>query len=170
MTKEPTIIFVQMAIVYSIPNNAPVSKGNGLWFSSHKSTEWYTPDSFYDPLNEKYHFTLDVAATPENAKCAKYFTEEQDGLKQEWIPDPYDENTPGAIWCNPPYGPTILDWIKKAIACKHKVVMLLPVKTSNATFHDNILPNAKINFVRGHLKFGGYKKQAPFDSMLLEFN
>jgi site-specific DNA-methyltransferase (adenine-specific) len=132
-----------------------------LWFSSHKSTEWSTPDSFFKPLDDIYHFTLDVAATKENAKCANYYTEEQDGLKQPWE---------GVIWCNPPYGSGVLDWIKKAISCKNKVVMLLPVKTSNATFHDYILPNAKITFVRGHLKFGGYKKQAPFDSMLLEFN
>ncbi len=33
---------------------------------------------------EEFHFELDVCATPENAKCKKYYNPEEDGLKQEW--------------------------------------------------------------------------------------
>ena len=44
---------------------------------------WSTPQDFFDKLNEEFHFELDVCALPENAKCEKYFTPEQDGLKQE---------------------------------------------------------------------------------------
>ena len=29
-----------------------------------------------------YHFTLDVAATPQNSKCERFFTAAEDGLKQ----------------------------------------------------------------------------------------
>jgi hypothetical protein len=45
---------------------------------------WETPQEFFDELDKEFHFTVDVCATPENAKCAKYFTPEQDGLKQKW--------------------------------------------------------------------------------------
>ena len=45
---------------------------------------WATPQAFFDKLNEEFHFTLDPCATPENAKCERYFTKEQDGLKQNW--------------------------------------------------------------------------------------
>lgn len=45
---------------------------------------WSTPQAFFDKLNETYKFELDVCALPENAKCARYFTPEHDGLKQEW--------------------------------------------------------------------------------------
>lgn len=45
---------------------------------------WETPQDFFDELNKEFHFTCDVCATKENAKCAKYYTPEQDGLKQTW--------------------------------------------------------------------------------------
>lgn len=47
---------------------------------SSKTGEWSTPQDFFDRLDWKYHFTLDAAATAENAKCAKFFTAEDDGL------------------------------------------------------------------------------------------
>lgn len=45
---------------------------------------WETPQEFFDELDKEFHFTVDVCATPENAKCARYFTQEQDGLRQKW--------------------------------------------------------------------------------------
>lgn len=66
---------------------------------------WATPQDFFDKLNEEFHFTLDPCATPENAKCERYFTKEQDGLKQNWG---------GAkVFCNPPYGSEIKKWVRK---------------------------------------------------------
>lgn len=46
--------------------------------------EWATPQDFFDKLDEEFHFDLDVCATPENAKCEKYFTKDDDGLSQQW--------------------------------------------------------------------------------------
>lgn len=54
-----------------------------LMFSS-KSDVWSTPQDFYDKYNAKYHFNLDPCATSENAKCEKYYTEEDNGLIQNW--------------------------------------------------------------------------------------
>lgn len=54
-----------------------------VMFSS-ASDDWETPQYLFDELNEVYHFETDVCATPENAKCARFFTKEQDGLKQVW--------------------------------------------------------------------------------------
>ena len=51
---------------------------------SSKEEKWATPQDFFDKLNDEFHFTLDAAASPDNAKCANYFTEEQDGLVQSW--------------------------------------------------------------------------------------
>lgn len=76
---------------------------NEVMFSS-ASCEWETPHEFFKALNDEFHFTLDVCATSENAKCRKYFTREQDGLKQKWT---------GVCWCNPPYGREIGKWVKK---------------------------------------------------------
>ena len=55
---------------------------SGLMTSN--TDEWATPWGLFNKLDAVFNFTLDVCATPDNAKCAKYFTKEQDGLKQDW--------------------------------------------------------------------------------------
>ena len=47
---------------------------------SSKTDSWTTPQSFYDKLNKTYTFTLDPCASTKTAKCASYFTEEDNGL------------------------------------------------------------------------------------------
>lgn len=74
-------------------------------YASSATCEWETPQDFFEKLNEEYHFELDVCATADNAKCERYFTKEQDGLKQEWK---------GCCWMNPPYGKEIGVWMRKA--------------------------------------------------------
>lgn len=56
---------------------------------------WETPQNFFDELDKEFHFSCDVCATRENAKCAKFYTPEQDGLKQTWGGDSLDEP---ALW------------------------------------------------------------------------
>lgn len=136
-----------------------------VMFSS-KTDMWETPQKFFDELDYVYHFTLDACAVPENAKCKNYFTPEQDGLKQEWS---------GVVWCNPPYGRSIGDWVRKAygaaVDSKATVVMLLPARTDTKWFHAYCYGNrfATVRFVQGRLKFGGSKNPAPFPSMVVIF-
>lgn len=54
-----------------------------VMFSS-KAMDWATPQAFFDELNSEFHFTLDPCANESNHKCACYFTEADDGLKQPW--------------------------------------------------------------------------------------
>lgn len=77
---------------------------NEMMFSS-KTDEWETPQEFFDALNAEFHFTLDVCSTDQNAKCAKHYTREQDGLSQDW--------TGETVWCNPPYGRQMPKWIER---------------------------------------------------------
>lgn len=117
---------------------------------SSKSNEWSTPQDTYDELDKEFHFTLDVAATSDNAKCNRYFTQADDGLSQSWDNE--------IVWCNPPYGRSLKHWVKKASESKGgKVVMLIPARTDTSYFHDYILGKAEIRFIRGRLKFGGSK-------------
>ncbi|TDI78763.1 MAG: adenine methyltransferase [Caldithrix sp.] len=51
---------------------------------SGRRNNWETPQSFFDKLHEEFHFESDVCATSENAKCKKYYSPAEDGLKQEW--------------------------------------------------------------------------------------
>lgn len=45
---------------------------------------WATPRDFFDKLNAEFNFTLDPCATAENAKCEKFYTVVENGLKQNW--------------------------------------------------------------------------------------
>ena len=133
---------------------------------SNKTDEWSTPRDFFDELNKEFNFTLDPCATPENAKCEKYYTKEDDGLKQDWSGE--------TVFCNPPYGRAIKDWVKKCYEESKKpnttVVMLIPARTDTSYFHDYIYHKAKeIRFIRGRLKFGNAKNSAPFPSMVVIF-
>ena len=127
---------------------------------SHKTDLWETPQSFFDELNREFHFETDVCALPENAKCEKFYSPEQDGLKQDWT---------GVCWCNPPYGRQIGKWVEKAAKSNATVVMLLPARTDTKWFHDWILPFAEIHFVKGRLKFGKAEHNAPFPCMVVIF-
>lgn len=60
-----------------------MSKNLAVHFKS-ETVEWSTPQRFFDDLNAKYNFTLDPCSTKENAKCKKFYTKEDDGLKQSW--------------------------------------------------------------------------------------
>lgn len=133
-------------------------------FRSQKTDRWASPDAVFQTANAEFGFTLDACALPENAKCSAFFTPDDDGLLQPWQ---------GVVWCNPPYGNRISDWVQKAFREAHngvKTVMLLPSKTDVLWFHNWVLGKAEIRFLKGRLRFGGSKHGAPFASMLVIFN
>ena len=63
--------------------NVKKTKINESWYTS-SSQEWAPPQKFFDELNAEFHFTLDPCCTHENAKCAKHYTIEDDGLSKSW--------------------------------------------------------------------------------------
>jgi site-specific DNA-methyltransferase (adenine-specific) len=135
-----------------------------VMFSS-ATDEWATPQDFFDQLNEEFKFTLDPCATHESAKCARYFTEEDNGLAQDWAGE--------VVFMNPPYGRVLGQWVKKAFEESVKgatVVCLLPARTDTRWFHDYIYNRSEIRFIKGRLKFGDSKNSAPFPSMVVIFN
>ena len=129
---------------------------------SSNTCEWETPQLFFDALNAKHHFDVDVCATANNAKCERYYTKEQDGLSQQWK---------GVCWMNPPYGREIGKWMRKAYESSlygATVVCLVPARTDTAWWHDYAM-KGEVEFVRGRLKFGGSKANAPFPSAIVTF-
>ena len=134
---------------------------NNVHFSS-KTDLWSTPQDFYDKLNNEFNFVLDVCATKDNAKCDWFFTEQDDGLKQDWI---------GSVWMNPPYGKEIGKWVKKAsesVSQNTTIVALLPARTDTRWWHDYCI-NQETRFIKGRLKFGNQKNSAPFPSAVVIF-
>jgi phage N-6-adenine-methyltransferase len=132
---------------------------------------WETPQPFFDRLHTEFAFDLDVCALPINAKCPRFFTPEIDGLAQEWT---------GVCWMNPPYGREIREWIRKAYESAQSgatVVCLIPARTDSAWWHTyvwDVSLNAPrtgvgLRLVKGRLKFGGSKDNAPFPSAVVVF-
>jgi phage N-6-adenine-methyltransferase len=72
---------------------------------SSKTDEYSTPSDVFTFLDDIFHFTLDVCASPENAKCKRYFTKEDNGLAQSWKGE--------MCFMNPPYSETDT-WMEKA--------------------------------------------------------
>ena len=134
---------------------------------SSKNMCWCTPQDFFDKLNAEFGFVLDPAATDKTAKCSLYYTPETDGLSQSW-------DRGGAVFCNPPYGRAIYDWVFKCWRESRKpgttVVLLIPVRTDTRYFHEFIYRKAReIRFIRGRLRFGDGTAPAPFPSMVVIF-
>lgn len=113
-----------------------------------------TPEMF-GPLNDRFGFTLDVAAAAHNAKCERYFTREQDGLAQSWAGE--------RVWCNPPYS-NIASWVIKAWTESERadlIVMLLPANRTEQRwwqelvepFRDARIRSLQVEFLAGRPRF-----------------
>lgn len=99
----------------------------------------------------------------ENVKCARYFTQADDGLSQEWT---------GHCFCNPPYCSQIGHWVRKAFLSSQSgatVVLLIPARTDTQYWHDFMLRASEIRFLKGRLRFGGSTNSAPFPSAVVVF-
>ena len=133
---------------------------SGMYTS--ETPEWETPQDLFDALNKEFQFDLDIAANAANHKCQVYFTKENSAFDNEWF---------GHVWCNPPYGRVISEWVKACSEYKGLSVMLLPARTDTRWFHEYIYnnPNAEIRFLKGRLHFNNSKNSAPFPSMIVIF-
>ena len=156
-------IQVSQSILSPVGSIQPTSRA---YMPPSQTDDWATPKAFYDKLNEVHQFDLDVAASSTNHLCDDWYgldhpdESRRDGLEADWY---------GHVWCNPPYGRGIKDWVLKASQHHDLVVMLLPARTDTRWFHDLVLPNATVTFVRGRIKFGTSNAGAPFPSMVVEF-
>jgi hypothetical protein len=131
------------------PPNATSKKMHPVMrlLTSSEDDSWETPQEFFAELDREFHFTLDAAASPHNAKCARFFDAEQNALKQDWS---------GRVWLNPPYGPKMTPaFIKKACEERNNcevVVVLVPARTSTRWWrtyvwnHEAPLPGVTVRF------------------------
>lgn len=123
---------------------------NRVHFSS-ATDHWATPKAVYEDLNREFHFVDDPC--PLNGTG---------GLERDWI---------SPVFCNPPYS-DIKTWAKKAFdeARQGKtVVLLVPSRTDTRWWHEYIMQASEIRFLKGRLKFGTAKFNAPFPSCVVVF-
>ena len=117
-----------------------------------------TPPELFDPLMERFRFTLDVAAARHNAKCRLFYDLAMDGLTAPWGWE--------RVWCNPPYS-NLDAWARKAwmewssADRPDLIVMLLPAnRPEQDWWQDHIEPfrdrprsPLSIEFLRGRRRF-----------------
>jgi site-specific DNA-methyltransferase (adenine-specific) len=144
--------------------NGATAKNNGRYNGNGR--EWGTPPELFAELDAEFHFTLDPCATPANAKCARYFTEADDGLTQSWAGE--------RVFMNPPYGREIYAWTRKAREEATRgalVVGLLPASTDLAWWHDDVVAvAAEVRYIRGRPRFitgGPYRASGFFASVIV---
>lgn len=124
----------------------------------------------FDPLHAEFAFTLDPCCTTETAKCARYFTEAENGLAQDWGTE--------RVFMNPPYGREVYAWTKKAVEEARKgalVVGLLPASTDLKWWHEDVVPHlarreAEVRYLRGRVRFltgGPYRASGFFASVVV---
>ena len=125
-------------------------RGQAPLFSS-ASEHWATPANVYAALDDEFGFTLDPCPLGET----------NGGLTRSWSGE--------RVYCNPPYGRGVGDWLAKAREADLSV-FLLPARTDTRWWHEHAMRADEIRFLRGRLRFGDAKAGAPFPSVVLVFH
>jgi hypothetical protein len=131
---------------------------------SSKTVEHYTPDIVLEHVIRVLgDIDLDPCADPDhNVPAQQHFTEERDGLLEEWR---------GRVFMNPPYGTAIKAWSEKLLNEYQNglvtAVALIPARTDTEWF--GLYKDCPICFVRGRLTFKGNNDPAPFPSAIAYF-
>ena len=96
--------------------------------------DWETPSSLFAPLDFRFSFNFDLAASGDNTRCNNFFSEKDNALNKVWQ---------GRCWLNPPYGGSgknkLERWVRKAhreaIRNDCFVVLLIPARTNTNWWH-----------------------------------
>lgn len=117
------------------------------------SDKWATPWPVLRDLEARFgKFDLDPCCEPHTAKAANFYTIDDDGLSKPWF---------GNVFVNPPYS-NVRPWCERAIKATStsecdQAVMLVPCATDTAWFHEVIWPHADLHFIRGRVRFLGWR-------------
>ena len=143
------------------PFFSPVQHGMG----QSTIVTWNTPADIVTDVREMFgEIDLDPASdskdTP-NVPATTIYTEEDDGLSQEWA---------GKTYMNPPYGREIGGWVEKLIQEYHagnidEAIALVPARTDTQWFAP--LFNFPLCFISGRVRFSDGDGAAPFPSVLV---
>lgn len=114
--------------------------------------EWRTPPYLFAWLNKIFEFDVDLAASKENALCAKYYSERLDTSKEDvsWL-------SKGKVgFCNPPYS-NIDPWLWKAEREAFKgftSVFLIPTPNGEERYGQYVFGCAsEVYFITGRIAF-----------------
>lgn len=141
-------------------------------------TNWRTPPETFDPLHDEFRFTLDAAASHENALLPNYCTPEgqwitmhgeegeeriqitiRDGLHATWDME--------RVWCNPPYSPAPVLYAFVEKCANHAkagglAVMLLNASTTDTRWWHKFIWDCKLHRPRERVEVRFLPKRIAF--------
>jgi phage N-6-adenine-methyltransferase len=92
--------------------------------------DWAISAEDFDPLQRRYRFTVDAAASAHNARLPNYWTAADDALSMSWAGE--------RVWCNPPYSRPLLELFICQAWAEHcapggpdLIVMLVPANRTD---------------------------------------
>ncbi len=108
---------------------------------------YQTPRPLFELLHGIFGFTVDAAASDHNALLPRYWTKEDNALKQDWSGE--------IVFCNPPFN-NIAPFLSKARTAK-KAVVLVPLNfLTSRSFGEGadslIVPVGRVKFITGNEK------------------
>lgn len=137
--------------------------GNKTILPRGGNQEWCTPRPLFEKMNELYQYTIDAAASPENALLPRYYTREQDGLAQDW--------TGEKVWVNPPFE-KIAPWVEKAnLREAAHTTLFIPARCDRPWFADIIEDGGAdaIDFIQSRVRFVGARTGYPESTMMVHW-
>ncbi len=125
-------------------------------FKGERKQDLTTPILFFNKLYSRFMFTMDGAASEDNALMPLFSTLEN--------PKPWRGER---VFCNPPWSsiPQFLEYAPEA----DLAVFLVPARVNAKWFHRALELGAKVEYFCGKLKFGGCEWNSPVDCLLLVF-
>ncbi len=125
-------------------------------FKGERKQDLTTPIAFFEKLHSRFDFTMDGAASEDNALLPLFSTSES--------PQPWKGRR---VFCNPPWSsiPQFLEYAPEA----ELAVFLVPARVNAKWFHRALELGGVPEFFCGKLKFGNCEWNSPVDCLLIKF-
>lgn len=132
--------------------------------------DYETPEDFLDAVKcllGIQQFSIDLAASAENAKADRFYGVAENALVCPWTP--FCSFTDQWAWCNPPFA-QIAPWVEKAsheADAGGQIAMLLPAAVGANWYRDWVHKRAQVLALNGRLTFVGETICYPKDRLLV---
>jgi len=141
---------------------------SGMNVITAQRDDWMTPPALFTPLNERFGFTIDAAASSGNHLLPRFWNAEDDAISKDWSGE--------RVFCNPPFSLKGRFAQKAATSDAVVVAMVLPaLGLEQKWVHDWVIPYAsEIIVLRGRVRFvppeGVIETSPRFGTMVVVWN
>jgi phage N-6-adenine-methyltransferase len=146
--------------------NPPKTGASNNRFRSKQTYE--TPWQFIRAVEDRFgKIIVDLAASKENCRALRYFTEEHDSIQCNWA-----ELKDGLLWLNPPFS-QIAPWAQKCsveAAKGARIAFLTPASVDSNWWKNYVHGQAWVEFISPRIQFDGADDPFPKPLALSLFN